>query len=102
MMGTEFTELVRVYLEDTPKSIVQLDNAARVNDLDGLVGPAHSLKSTSANLGALGLSELAKRIEHGARQKNLPGPPSALVAELASEFARVSAELKKLLATATN
>jgi signal transduction histidine kinase/DNA-binding response OmpR family regulator/HPt (histidine-containing phosphotransfer) domain-containing protein len=100
MMGGEFTELVRVYLEDTPGSIATLERAAAAGDVDGLVGPAHSLKSTSANLGALALSEMARKIEHGARSKSLEGEAVMLVAELATEFQRVAAELRRVVAAA--
>jgi signal transduction histidine kinase/CheY-like chemotaxis protein/HPt (histidine-containing phosphotransfer) domain-containing protein len=97
MMGSEFTDLVRVYLEDTPRSLAQLERAAAEGGTEGLVAPAHSLKSTSANLGALGLSELAKRIEHGARAGSLPGDPAALVAAAQAEFRRVSEELRRII-----
>jgi signal transduction histidine kinase/CheY-like chemotaxis protein/HPt (histidine-containing phosphotransfer) domain-containing protein len=100
MMGSEFTDLVRVYLEDTPKSVVQLERAAMSGNVEGLIAPAHSLKSTSANLGALSLSEMAKKIEHGARSGALPGEPVMLVGELSAEFQRVASEFKRLLGTA--
>ena len=99
MMGGDFTELVRVYLEDTPNSVVALERAAQAGDTDGLIGPAHSLKSTSANLGALGLSEMARKIEHGARSRQLEGEPAMLVATLSAEFQRVAAELRRVLAS---
>ncbi|HVF33764.1 MAG TPA: ATP-binding protein [Candidatus Saccharimonadia bacterium] len=98
MMGGEFTELVRVYLEDTPNSVGALARAAQAGDTEGLIGPAHSLKSTSANLGALGLSEMARRIEHGARSRQLEGDPAMLVATLSAEFQRVAAELRRVIA----
>ncbi|HST27605.1 MAG TPA: ATP-binding protein [Rudaea sp.] len=101
VMGDEFTDLVRMYLEDTPKSIALLEKAASSADNQGLIAPAHSLKSTSANLGALGLSELAKRLEHGARAGDLGNEAPTLVAELARTFARVHAELQTLLAKST-
>ncbi|MBK6435900.1 MAG: response regulator [Rhodanobacteraceae bacterium] len=97
MMGAEFADLVRVYLEDSPKALAILERAAANNDLDGLVAPAHSLKSTSANLGALMLADMAKRIEHGARSGNT-GEPVLLVAQLTHEFQRVSMHLRHLLA----
>ena len=97
MMGGEFTDLVRVYLEDTPRSVELLERAAAIGDNDGLVAPSHSLKSTSANLGALGLSEMAKRIEHGARSHNLSADPVRLVSQLKSEYQRVEQELNRLL-----
>lgn len=96
MMGAEFGDLVRVYLEDSPKALGILERAAAANDLDGLIAPAHSLKSTSANLGALMLSDMAKRIEHGARSGTI-GEPVLLVAQLTHEFQRVSMHLRQLL-----
>ena len=99
MMGAEFTELVRVYLEDTPRSVEALERAAHGGDMEALVAPSHSLKSTSANLGALALSEMARKIEHGARLQKLEGEPVMLVAELAAEYQRVAAELRRVVAS---
>lgn len=97
VMGEEFTELVGVYLEDTPKNLSLLESAAARNDSSGLIAPSHSLKSTSANLGAMTLAEIAKRIEHEARSGTLANP-AGVVRELVREYGRVSAELRNLLA----
>ncbi len=96
IMGAEFNDLVRVYLEDTPKKLQQLEQAAQANDNAGLIAPSHSLKSTSANLGALNLSEIAKNIEHGARRGELT-QPLALVIQLNAEYQRVAAAMTQLL-----
>ena len=101
VMGDEFTDLVRVYLEDTPKSLAALEQASARSDTEGLIAPSHSLKSTSANLGALGLSELAKRLEHGARGGTLGNEAPILVAEIQRNFQRVTTELNSLLAKST-
>ena len=98
VMGEEFTELVQVYLEDTPKALAALDRAAAHGDNEGLIAPSHSLKSTSANLGALGLSELAKRLEHGARSGTLGNEAPVVVAAIKRNFERVTVELNSLLA----
>ncbi len=98
VMGGEFTDLVRVYLEDTPKAITALEQAASRSNVEGLIAPSHSLKSTSANLGAMGLSELAKRVEHGARAGTLTANEAPiLVAEIKRGFQRVTHELNALL-----
>lgn len=96
LMGSDFHDLIRVYLEDTPKNLTALDSAARSNDIDALVAPAHSLKSTSANLGALLLADMAKRIEQGARSGDL-GEPVLLVAQLQNEYQRASSQLQQML-----
>lgn len=98
VMGEEFTDLVRVYLEDTPKALAALDKAAANADSEGLIAPSHSLKSTSANLGAMGLSDLAKRLEHGARSGTLGNEAPILVAEIKRAFQNASTELNALLA----
>ena len=99
VMGDEFTDLVRVYLEDTPKALAALEQSVARGSIDGLIAPSHSLKSTSANLGAMALSELAKRLEHGARSGTLTsGDAAVLVTEVKRTFQRVTAELNALLA----
>jgi signal transduction histidine kinase/CheY-like chemotaxis protein/HPt (histidine-containing phosphotransfer) domain-containing protein len=98
VMGDEFTDLVRIYLEDTPKAVALLEQAAAQGQRDGIIAPSHSLKSTSANLGAIRLAELAKRLEHGARSGELGGDPVVLVNELKREYQQVFAALTELIA----
>jgi signal transduction histidine kinase/CheY-like chemotaxis protein/HPt (histidine-containing phosphotransfer) domain-containing protein len=96
IMGDEFSSLVRVFLEDAPRSLAKLETAAAARDLDGLVGPAHSLKSTSANLGAMELSAQARHIEHSARQGTL-NDAAERVGTLVAEFKRAEQALLELL-----
>ena len=97
VMGDEFTDLVRVYLEDTPKAVALLEQAAAQGHREGIIAPSHSLKSTSANLGAVRLAELAKRLEHGARSGSLT-EPVPLVDELKREYQQVAVALNELIA----
>jgi signal transduction histidine kinase/DNA-binding response OmpR family regulator len=96
IMGAEFDSLVRVFLEDAPRSIARLRQAAEGGEVDLMVGPAHTLKSTSANLGAMELSAVAKLIEYGARQKNLDEPLTR-VAQLEQEYSRADQALRMML-----
>lgn len=98
VMGTEFIALVDVYLEDTPRNLKRLSDAAARGDIEGMIAPAHSLKSTSANLGAMRLSQLAKAIEQGGRQQQLD-QPERRVRELEVEYQRVAEDLRRILAT---
>jgi signal transduction histidine kinase/DNA-binding response OmpR family regulator/HPt (histidine-containing phosphotransfer) domain-containing protein len=96
VMGAEYLNLIKLFLHDAPAHIKRLEAAAANNDIAGMVAPAHTLKSSSANLGALGLSAAAKRIEIGARGDALPRPAAA-VAVLENEFKRAKAALETLL-----
>ena len=96
VMGAEYLNLIKLFLHDAPAHIKRLEAAAANNDIAGMVAPAHTLKSSSANLGALGLSAAAKRIEIGARGGTLPRPAAA-VAVLENEFKRAKAALEALL-----
>jgi signal transduction histidine kinase/CheY-like chemotaxis protein/HPt (histidine-containing phosphotransfer) domain-containing protein len=96
VMGSEFAGLVNVYLEDTPKNIKILAQSAQRGQVEGMIAPAHSLKSTSANLGAIVLSDLAKKIEHGARSGTLTDPISD-AKNVIAEFERAAESLKALI-----
>jgi signal transduction histidine kinase/CheY-like chemotaxis protein len=97
VMGQALADLVHVYLEDAPRLLAQLREAAAAGDVDGMVAPSHSLKSSSANLGATRLSEQARMIEHGARLKTLSPPLLPPVERIEAEFARVRRELATLV-----
>jgi CheY-like chemotaxis protein/HPt (histidine-containing phosphotransfer) domain-containing protein len=97
VMGAEFGNLVQMFLVDAAKYIQQLEEAAAGSDLDKMIAPAHTLKSSSANLGAMAVSAAAKRIEVGAREGVLPRPAVA-VAVLEAEFQRASGALRRLVA----
>ena len=95
-MGGEFGDLVRVYLEDAPQRLRDLESAAETGDAAAQVGPAHTLKSSSANIGAMALSDLARGIEHTARGGIATGP-AELATGIRPEYERVAAELSKFL-----
>jgi len=88
VMGDEFGSLVHVFLEDAPRLIGTLRGAALRGDVDTFGATAHSLKSSSANLGARTLADLARHAEHEARgRKDFDLDASAAAIE--REFERV-------------
>ncbi len=87
VVGADTARIIGVFLDDTPPLIRQLQDASVAADLDQLRALAHSLKSASANVGAMALSAAAWRIEHDARAGTLERPAVA-VALLIAEFAR--------------
>lgn len=95
IMGDDFCDLITVFLDDSPKSLRQLAKAVDRGTVPELIAPAHSLKSTSANLGALRLSELCKSLEHDARQGSAP-KAAERVGRIVQLYKKVAVELKKI------
>lgn len=91
--GDETTRIISIFLEDAPRLIGTLEKAAAVPDLDAMRDAAHTLKSSSANVGAMALSAAAKRVELGARARKLERPAVA-VALVIAEYARARMALQ--------
>src|SRR2546423_767133 len=92
-------EIAGIFLEDTPLRIAELDQSLAAADRPKFTRAAHSIKGSSANLGAMGLRAVAEQLENESRTQGL-GHVTALVAQVKSEFARAQAELTKLIAKA--
>ena len=91
--GDETARIVGLFLEDAPRLIAKLENASVIPDLDAMRDAAHTLKSSSANVGAMALSTAAKRVELGARARKLDRPAVA-VALVIAEYARARMALQ--------
>ncbi|MDX2493376.1 MAG: response regulator [Desulfuromusa sp.] len=79
------TRIISLFLEDTPKQLVQLHQAIRDHDANAVCAIAHSLKSSSANLGVMGLSSLFREMEEKGRRKTLTGT-TELYEQIKNEF----------------
>jgi CheY-like chemotaxis protein len=91
--GDETARIIALFLEDAPRLIAQLEGASALPDLDAMRDAAHTLKSSSANVGAMALSTAAKRVELGARAMKLDRPAVA-VALVIAEYARARMALQ--------
>jgi signal transduction histidine kinase/CheY-like chemotaxis protein len=100
ILGTEVDRLIEVFLDDTPRLIAALETAAVGPDFDMLRNASHTLKSSSANLGAMSLSNAAKKLELGIRTNTLERPAVA-VALIANEFARARQALRANMSQST-
>lgn len=60
-------ELVEAYLSDGATHVAEVEAAVSAGDAAALVRPAHTLKSSSATVGALRLAGLARELEVLAR-----------------------------------
>lgn len=95
-MADDYQRLIKIYLEDSPKLLQQIQSALVIQDPTTLVNPAHTLKSSSANLGAVGLSKIAAQFEKSAREGKMD-IPNQEANNLLAEFNRVKEALTDLL-----
>jgi HPt (histidine-containing phosphotransfer) domain-containing protein len=61
-------ELASAYLAEGPNDLAALAAAAAAGDAAGTVRPAHTLKSSSAALGAARLAALCRQVEYAGRE----------------------------------
>jgi HPt (histidine-containing phosphotransfer) domain-containing protein len=70
-------DLVETYLAEAPAQVEGIAVAVAAADPAALVRPAHTLKSSSATMGAVRLSAIARRLEMAGRSGVLDGSVQA-------------------------
>jgi CheY-like chemotaxis protein/HPt (histidine-containing phosphotransfer) domain-containing protein len=96
MMGgdAEFlSELIDTFLEDAPQLLADMHQTVEQGDAAGLRLAAHSLKSNSADFGAMALSNLCRELEGMGKAGTLDGA-AGLVRQAAAEYEQVKAALE--------
>ena len=63
------SELIEIYLKESESLIQELCLSVENNDAEGMSRSAHSLKSSSGNMGAMILSGLCKDMEENGRRQ---------------------------------
>jgi HPt (histidine-containing phosphotransfer) domain-containing protein len=86
-------EVVGLFIKHSPEKISAIMLAAENGDAKGLQIAAHGLKSSSAYVGAMGLSALAKELEQMGRSQSLQGVRDK-AEKLKEEYTRVIAALE--------
>jgi signal transduction histidine kinase/CheY-like chemotaxis protein/HPt (histidine-containing phosphotransfer) domain-containing protein len=65
------TRVIDLYVESSPKLLLDMDQALAQQDTNNLYKVAHSLKNSSANLGVTDLTNLCRELEVKGREGNL-------------------------------
>jgi HPt (histidine-containing phosphotransfer) domain-containing protein len=86
-------ELIDTYVGDAPEQLEALRAALATGAVAELVRPAHTLKSSSASLGALDLAERCRQLEASAKAGQSEAASEAIDA-IASELERVMQALE--------
>jgi|GEM_PF-1399596 len=98
--GSLVTKVIGLYLEHAPGLVENIRQALSSNDCDAARSAAHSLKSSSANVGAVQLSAQCKALEDAARDGSVDAPDT-VAAAIDQEFAAVCGALQTELAERT-
>ena len=87
------SELMDTYFADAPQLVAQMRSSLAAGDTETFRRAAHTLKSSSATLGALTLSAVAKELEMMGKAGSLEGA-AAKIAQAETEYARAKAALE--------
>ncbi|MCW9050558.1 MAG: response regulator [Deltaproteobacteria bacterium] len=79
------TRIIEIFIADTPGQLLKMRQAVKHKEASIIRNIAHSLKSSSANLGATSLSALLKDMEEKGRQNYLQGAEE-LINRIETEF----------------
>ena len=94
-------DLVDAYIADSAGCIDAIEAAVAADDAGALVRPAHTLKSSSATVGAMPLSATARTLEVAARAGRLDEDETqAAAARIRGEWEAASTALRAWLADA--
>jgi len=95
-VGADFIgELIDAYLDDTPRLMNELAESLAQHDATLFTRTAHSIKSSSASLGALLFSAQAKELEMIGKQGSLAGVQPK-VEQLKRNYLEVEQKLREL------
>lgn len=78
ILKDKYDKMLPVFFENCKTLINEIQSAADSNDIENIIMPAHSLKSTSLQMGASYLAEIAKDIEYTAKKADHENSKDAL------------------------
>ena len=87
-MQALLSELTDLYLKDSKPLLQRLGRAIEDGDTDAMKKAAHSLKSSSGNIGALKLADLCQKIEEEVHKKSFEN--------VGNTFSRIQLEYKRV------
>jgi len=90
------SELVSMFLRDIASQLERIESCLLRSDYPSMGREAHMLVSTAGNIGAMQLSDTARKLEHACRRNDEPSA-SQLAAEIGRQGAAASSELHRWL-----
>ncbi len=93
--GEFLKEIAGIFIADTPERIAELEKSQAAGDITTFTRAAHSIKGSSANIGAMRLGAAAARLETESKKSPI-STLTPMIGELKAEFEQVRTELAKL------
>jgi len=97
VMGDVFIQLIPAYLEQSDEMISEMLDLLTNGDLETLERHAHSMKSSSLNIGAVPLSEIARELEDTCRSKGDTDVIKGMISPITAEYMTVKTALENYL-----
>lgn len=91
-------DLLDTYLAETPEHMAAIRQALEADDAAALVRPAHTLKSSSATLGAMRLSAIGRDLEMAGRSGSLKADGRAMLPDVEGTWDATSEAVQGWLA----
>jgi CheY-like chemotaxis protein len=88
-------QLISIYLEETPSLLQAMSTAVAQGDVGGMQQAAHTLKSSSASLGAITLSKLCEQLERLGHSQSTVGAQE-IMAQVELEYEKVKVALQAI------
>jgi len=89
-------KIINIYLNESPLLQKAIQNSIKKGEASKLHDAAHNLKSSSANLGAMQLSNLSKQLEGLGQEENIQAAKK-LISQFDKEFLKVCVALRQEL-----
>lgn len=97
VIGDDLKPILNTYLDLTPKLIEQIRQAIAQQDAADLKRHAHTLKGSSANLGAIAIPALSVQLEDMGRHNQLANA-DALFSQVEQAYAQLEQALQTYIA----
>jgi histidine phosphotransfer protein HptB len=94
--GEFVREIAGIFLDDTPQRIAELDTSLKCGDVTRFIRAAHSIKGSSANMGATFLKAAAERLEHHSKDHGVDGVDT-MISEIKAEWTKAEAAIRELI-----
>lgn len=90
-------KVVALYLSDSRKQVERMRASAETGDPGSMKRAAHTLKSSSANVGAMAVSVICQEIEAETAEGRPPAAGSPMLEKLENEYRSACRELQAIL-----